>query len=226
MDIIRFKSDPPLTAFAPTWEYVMGEDFLNLTNADLEKIKELIISKETDILENTEISDTDGYTGLGSNSITSRFQSFNILLWPNELCKIIENEILDKYKKFLEILNVKRQPVFIQCWANILRKNESIKPHIHSTDPYTYLGGHICITENDTETCYINPINQLNDPVVHCSKNTPGKITLFQNNIPHYTSINQTDNLRITLAFDIIVKEKLQTYSKERQKNFKEFDYE
>ena len=164
MDIIRFKSDPPLTAFAPTWDYTMGEDFLNLTDIDLQKIKELIISREKDILENTEISDTDGYTGLGSNSITSRFQSFNILLWPNEICKVIESEILNKYKKFLEILNVKRQPVYIQCWANILRTNESIKPHIHSTDPYTYLGGHICITENDTETCYINPINQLNDP--------------------------------------------------------------
>ena len=225
MNIVKFKSDPPLTDFAPTWDYTMGEDFLDLSDTQIQEIKELIVNKEKDILLNTKASNIDGYTGLGSSSITSRFESFNILNWPNNICKELESQILLKYKVFLETLQVKRRNVFIQCWANILRKNQSMKPHIHSTDPYTYLGGHICITDNNTETCYINPINQLNDPVIHSSKNIPGKITFFQNNIPHYTTVNKSDQLRITLAFDIVVEEKLETYSIERQKNFKEFDH-
>ena len=36
----------------------------------------------------------------------------------------------------------------------------------------------------------------------------PGKITLFQNNIPHYTTKHMGKKPRISIAFDIIVDEK------------------
>ena len=84
-----------------------------------------------------------------------------------------------------------------------MRKGEKIQPHIHGVKPDTYLGGHICIQCNNTSTNYINPINQINDPEIYSSKNEIGKITLFQNNIPHFTDIQNTNNKRITLAFDL-----------------------
>jgi hypothetical protein len=58
---------------------------------------------------------------------------------------------------------------------------------------------------NKTSTVYINPINQLNEPEIHDSPNQVGKITLFQNNIPHYTTKHTGDIERISLAFDIII---------------------
>ena len=36
------------------------------------------------------------------------------------------------------------------------------------------------------------------------SKNDVGKITMFPNNIPHYTDIQELDKERITIAFDLI----------------------
>ena len=47
-----------------------------------------------------------------------------------------------------------------------MRKNEYIKPHAHSFGPDTYLGGHFCVSCENTSTYYINPINQINKPEV------------------------------------------------------------
>ena len=38
---------------------------------------------------------------------------------------------------------------------------------------------------------------------VYHAENVPGKLTLFPNYIPHYTSIHQEDFPRITIAFDL-----------------------
>ena len=84
-----------------------------------------------------------------------------------------------------------------------MRKGEKIKPHIHGIDPTTYLGGHICVQCDDTSTHYLNPINQINDPLTYESTNEVGKITLFQNNIPHYTDMHDSDKERVTIAFDL-----------------------
>jgi len=81
--------------------------------------------------------------------------------------------------------------------------NDQIQPHIHSSHPDTYLGGHICVSCTNTSTYYINPVNQINNPETYKSKNEVGKLTLFQNCIPHYTDIHDSDEERITIAFDM-----------------------
>ena len=67
------------------------------------------------------------------------------------------------------------------------------------------LGGHICVQCDDTSTHYINPINQINDPMTYESKNDVGKVSIFPNNIPHYTDIQKSDKERITIAFDLMI---------------------
>ena len=39
--------------------------------------------------------------------------------------------------------------------------------------------------------------------MTHSSKNDVGKMTMFPNNIPHYTDIQKSNTERITLAFDL-----------------------
>jgi len=70
---------------------------------------------------------------------------------------------------------------------------------------------YIRFTEN-TATHYINPVNQINDPEIYSSKNDPGKITLFQNCIPHYTDIHKGNQERITIAFDLTVKKEADNF--------------
>ena len=84
-----------------------------------------------------------------------------------------------------------------------MRKGEQIKPHLHNTNKFSYLSGHICVKCNNTSTHYINPVNQINSPDVFSIKNEEGKVTLFQSNIPHYTDKVNHKEERITLAFDM-----------------------
>jgi len=215
MQLIKFKSEEPKTAFAPVWDYAIGEDYLIVDKVYWSLIKNIILKKEKEIInftrpsnENKEnISSYDGYTGLGSNSLTSRFQHFNVFNWEESELTAIKEGIKKKYFEYLSLLNVPRRKVWIQCWANVMRKGEEIKPHLHGVGPYSYLGGHICVTYNNTSTFYINPVNQINDPEVYESKNEIGKITLFKSCVPHYTSVNNSDHERITIAFDFIVNE-------------------
>jgi hypothetical protein len=214
MNIVQFRSDKPETVFAPWWFYVIGEE--RLINIDFKKIASIILEKEKEIIESTppapDSASSDGYTGLGPNSLTSRYQNFNVLTWDDEEIQKLKEKIREKYIEFLEQVGAPRRKVWIQCWANVLRYGEEIKPHLHATHKYTYLGGHVTVQSENTSTMYINPINQINNPETYESINTIGKLTLFQNNIPHYTTKHLGKKERISIAFDIIVDENYNDY--------------
>ena len=204
----RFKSLPKETFFAPEWDYYIFQSYIDQVN--FKNLAKFILSKEDEILklplsvssDNDQV--TDGYTGLGENSTTVRFASYNVLNWENENIILLKESILSFHN---DILNYFKLPIpkelYIRCWTNIMRNGEQIKPHLHGTGPTTYLGGHISVQCDNTSTYYINPINQINDPETYKIKNEIGKITLFQNNIPHYTDVHSSNEERITIAFDL-----------------------
>ena len=199
--IIHFKSRPKNNPFAPEWNYSIVET--NLNNINLKSLNNYLIKKEKDILKLK--NGIDGYTGLGKKSITSRHSSYNIFKFKNKEIQKLTKEILKTHNLFLKKLNLPLpSKLVLKGWYNILRKDESINPHAHSFHPDTYLGGHFCVSCKDTSTFYINPINPINDPETYKSLNKPGKLTLFQNFIPHYTDKNKHGK-RVTIAFDLNV---------------------
>ena len=201
-NFLEFKSNPPKSPFAPNYHYIFAENFVQ--DIDFAKIATIILKKEQAIINST-APITDAYTGLGTSSLTSRWKSFNVFSWTEPEIEKLKDEVYKKYLEFLQAYNVPRSNVMIQCWANVMREGEEIKPHIHATGEWSYLGGHVTVQCEDTSTVYINPINQINDPEIYVSRNQVGKITLFQHNIPHYTTphYSKTNLERITLAFDI-----------------------
>jgi hypothetical protein len=206
MKIINFKSSPKNNVFAPEWNYFIFERYVE--NIDLKNLSKFILNKENEILKlppklfNNKIS--DGYTGLGKNSTTARYDRYNVLKWNSKEILKLKINIINFHNDILKKLNLKQvDKLYAQSWMNIMRKGEKIKPHLHSVKPDCYLGGHICVKTNDTSTYYINPINQITDPEIYQSKNENGKITIFQNNIPHYTDTENSDKERITIAFDL-----------------------
>ena len=207
MDLVNFKSSPKDNPFAPEWNYVIGEDYIK--NINFNALSKFLLLKEKEILKYDSAKDnngnvSDGFTGLGENSTTSKFRSYNLLSYRNKEIVKLKKEIHKKYVLFLNKLNIPiKEYLYIQCWVNIMRKGQQIKPHIHDVSPTCYLGGHVCVQSKNTHTCYINPVNQINDPDTYKSKNEVGKITLFQNCIPHYTDIHQDEKERITIAFDL-----------------------
>ena len=221
ISLYRFKSNPPQTIFAPQWEYFIAETILS--NIDFQNIAKFILKMEDKILkkfkssnftnEKGDLEITDGYTGLGPNSLTSRFANWNLLNYKQECSDIakLSDVILDFHDEVLEKLEVTPEfypkELWIQCWANVLRKGEKIEMHLHSVSPDVYLGGFVCVQtdigETSTQTHYVCPANQINDPFTIDIDNIVGGMTLFQNCIPHYSDTYMGEKERITIAMDI-----------------------
>jgi len=200
-ELINFKSKPKNNPFAPEWDNHLVESMI--TNINTSKLSSYLQKKEKEILKLK--ASNDGYTGL-TNHTTTRHKEYNIFNFKNKEIQQLKKEIIKVHDKFLKKLNYKLvKSLYVNGWLNIMKKNEFIKPHAHGWDADTYLGGHFCVQCNNTSTYYINPINQLCEPVVYKSKNNIGKLTLFQNFIPHYTDIHQGNNKRITIAFDLSI---------------------
>ena len=206
VDIHVFKSDPKKSFFAPEYDYRIFETEVQQVNC--QELAKLLLSKEEEILKLSKSTVAAGavnaYTGLKGESTTQRFDKYNVLKWEDETVESLKGNIINFHNGIMQYFKLPiPKELYVQCWVNIMRKGEQIKPHIHDIGPNCYLGGHICVQCDDTSTHYINPINQINDPMTYSSKNDVGKITIFPNNVPHYTDTHNSDRERITLAFDI-----------------------
>ena len=91
------------------------------TDIDLSSLSSRVLRNEQNILKNYPPTDyfkriTDGETGLGTNSLTSRYYHFNVLSWfgTRKLKKYIRRGY-DQYN------DVKNAPAYAQCWANVMR---------------------------------------------------------------------------------------------------------
>ena len=135
---------------------------------------------------------TDGGTGLGLNSLTSRFLYFNVLKWWGT--GVLRKSIRQGYEEYT---NIKDQPIYVQCWANVMRKGDRIKSHIHDerTLPAPYnLSGHLNVKVDGLTSTYYN-----GEPHV----NKKGEMVFFPSFIPHWTDMYNGEEERITVAFDI-----------------------
>ena len=207
MKFNRFHSSPPVSPYAPKWDFRVGTSFCE--DVDTNSLSNFLLSKENEVKKLPSSVDadgkmSDGNTGLGSKCTTAKFQSYNILSWNHpEIRKLKSNIAKNIILYDGECGNKTPNVLWIQCWYNVLRFGQKISPHHHSVDPNSYLSGHFNVQVNDTSTVYMSPINQLNNPEVIDIKNKVGDITLFPSYIFHYTTRHYSFKPRITIAFDI-----------------------
>ena len=207
MKLQWLKSHSPLTPYAPSWSYAIGHTHLPLNVNELSKT---CLSKEKEIkkLPLTKIGDEyyDGYTGLGTNSTTSRSDSYNVLNWDTSEVRSLRKYIRINIERYNEqVGNPTPDKLWIQCWLNILRWGQKIDKHLHTVRPDCYLSAHYTVQCNKTSTCYINPVNVLNDPIIIERENEVNEFTLFPSCMPHYTTKHYALTPRITLAMDISI---------------------
>ena len=203
----RFFSAPPVSPYAPQWDFRVGTSLCE--DIDTNSLSRFLLSKEKQVKKLPTFFDSDnvvvdGYTGLGSNSTTSKFQSYNLLTWSHPEIKKLKSNIAKSVIDYNnECGNKTPDVLWIQCWYNVLRFSQKIRPHHHSINPDCYLSGHFNVQVNDTSTVYMSPINQLNDPEVINIKNKVGDMTLFPSYIFHRTTPHYSLKPRITIAFDL-----------------------
>jgi len=208
--LIKFTSPRPITPFSPTWDFALGEN--NISNKiNFNRLKKFLLSKEEEVLKiDKELNDAG--TGLGLDSTTSRFMSYNVLEWDQEDIRIIKEQIILTHNKYYgytvsspyfvpsDLTASNQKPPLIKLWAwmNIMRKGEQIKKHNHGYDSKkdtTYLSGNFVVScdEKTSKTIYINPIIHISE------KEILEKIDYFgDNHLPWvYASKNNVGNLTI-----------------------------
>ena len=207
MEFRHWKSLPPITPYAPTWDFKIGTSLCD--DIDLNSLSSLLLSKEREIKKLPSSTGdggkpTDGYTGVGIDSTTAKFKSYNLFTWDHPEINKLKSHILKSLFEYNSACgNETPVELYSYSWYNVLRFSQKITPHLHSIHPHCYLSGHFNVQVNKTSTCYLNPVNVINDPEVIEIKNKPGELTLFPSYVFHYTTRHYSFKPRITIAFDI-----------------------
>ena len=202
MRIRRLSNSSPQTPYIPLWDFSFGyaavplrTDKLALTCLENEKyIKKLPQGY------------SDGYTGLGKNSTTARFAEYNVLEWDTPETNLLKKYAKIKVREYNKLLgNDTPDYLWARCWVNILRWGQKINAHMHTLKSESYLSAHFTVQADNTSTCYMNPINVLNDPEIISEENVPGVFSIFPSYVPHYTTRHYSFKPRITIAMDIYI---------------------
>ena len=209
--IHTFENQALIHPFNQKFKYSIFESNFK-TELQLSTLASFILKNEKKIIEKTknEFNEflktnstwSDGNTGLGPKSLTSRSPLYNLVEFKET--QYLKEIIKDAHEEFLKKLNIDyNDKLYIQCWANVMRKGDKINQHFHAGSNYDYLSGHICVAVQDTHTHYLQPYYK----EIFSLKNVPGSITLFPSWIEHYTDEVKNDDERITIAFDIRLKD-------------------
>ena len=125
---IPFMNKEPLTPFTAFWRYSIGERIAS--RIDCNRLGKFLLSKKEEVLS---IKDKlqDGGTGLGPNSTTARWASYNVLnwRWESEDVKILEEEIIKTHDLYYTQMLGEKPPMItvLACWMNIMKKKMNAK---------------------------------------------------------------------------------------------------
>ena len=215
------------------------------TGLDVKRLTKQVLKNEPKILKKYPFGG-DGNTGLGYDSLTSRYKFYNVLDWVNtkslrmmirkgyekynntsvdedmsNASKVIGNR---HYVKESEDYQRSNTPLYVQCWANVMRKGEMMRPHFHlsklskgddiSTEHF--LCGNLNLQCDRMKATYYGS----NDTFL---LNKPGEMALFPSHVKHWTQEHDSDDERVTIAFDIFSEDYYKDSKKAElpQSNFK-----
>jgi hypothetical protein len=213
MNIYHYQNDPPFTPLSPSWDCVLAE--CNIKGIDFPSLAAFILSHEDEIHNLMLISpmeSQDRFDGSGPNSLTSWYPLMNFFSMSHPEILKLRLCVFEAYCEFLSRLNIPRRKVWMQVWPHIVGKDDFIGLHVHNVSSYSYLSAHITIQGQDTSTIYLNPINARKKSVIHECQNSVGKLSLFQQHIPHFTTPNQSTEPRISVGIDFLIDEDYQRY--------------
>ena len=216
INYIHFVNKKLLSPFAPTWDYFIAEKISY--NIQCSRLKNYLLSKQQEILSLKDNLD-DGGTGLGNETTTARFGSYNIFTWDQPDINILKKEIASMCNNYhMKVTGKKILNFGLAGWMNIMKKGDRIEIHNHSFQNDSYLSGNFTVSCDNTKTVYNNPFSQytkenvlvkmvegdVDDSSYYSSKNIDGKLTLFPSYVPHFTTEHKSHSHRITIAFDLL----------------------
>ena len=202
--IFGWKSEPPLTPFAPSYAHYLSEKKI-FSEEECKEWNDYLLKQEPILADKFRTSIGDGRTGLGATSITSRYTHFNLLEFDFHLIPKLKTEITNGIKTILSVSGNSNwqegKAIIANSWFNVLRKEEFMDMHSHGHHKNSFYGFHVTISAiAPSFTSYYHPIKFTNDAFY--TPNIIGTLTLFPNYIPHDVSANRYETPRISIAGD------------------------
>lgn len=202
---------PPKTKFAPKFKvpfYVANDgspDFIERMKKYVLDLEENIISKE-ELVSEVPKPEEDPYQHTQQwkqHNLLHDFAGYggeNLVRFPEDpVQQELFNIIRTHYLTFLAECGYPRIKIYIHAWANILRKGQWISKHTHMEHDEAYLACAYYLTTNDTNLYLANTLKD-----VISVKTVARKMIFFPSWVMHWSDEYEGDDLRISLAFDLV----------------------
>ena len=187
-------------------DYIKTYFFQDLNKINI--ISEYLASKEDYIIKTYPFRSDYG-TGLDIDNVITRSGGYNVFKLEDKPAE------LDEYLFFVSecyydyVNNVLPNKTFVtseikpgvNCWVNVVRNGESIVMHKHSDDHgdlWSFISATSVLNASGTNTNYEYKEEVTSVP------NEIGSLTIFPPFYNHWTSINESQEKRITLGMDIV----------------------
>ncbi len=158
---IPFMNEEPISPFAPLWRFFIAEKIIS--SIDCNRLKDYLLSKQSVILD-IKYNIKDGGTGLGDDSTTARYRSYNVMEWDQPDISILKKEISIMHSMYYrDIVDRPTPEISLGGWMNIMKRGDRIKRHIHGFSNKTYMTGHFTVSCDNTKTVYNNPYEHWNE---------------------------------------------------------------
>lgn len=200
--VCGWAADTPLTPFAPTDNYYITYKQV-FSEEECKEWNDYLLEQEPLLLAEHITSSGDGLTGVGPNTITSRYGHFNVLSFDFHLVAKLKAEIIKGVKTILELSNNRSwtDTLYANSWFNVLRRGEGMDVHAHGYHKHSFYGFHLSINAKETATSYFHPI-KFEMSAFHIP-NKIGELTLFPAYVSHGVSENRHEAHRVSIAGDI-----------------------
>lgn len=212
MKVVWFEGEKPETKFAPSFKIPLGigtdgsSEFVNRMTSYVLNLEETIIVKE-ELVSPVPKSGEDPYP------FTQQWKQHNLLddvvgLGGEHLARFPHDPVIEElftiirrnYLEHLANLRFPRRKAYIHGWANVLRGDQWISRHTHMTNSEAYLACTYYLTTNKT-SLYME--NALAGDTIAVTTDA-AKMVFFPSWVPHWSDKVPNDNVRISLAFDIV----------------------
>lgn len=204
MTLVPFADAFPQTEFAPHYKTFMWAQKYENTAA-IREAKSWILDNEERLKSQSQGRDkSDAGTGLSDDSLTANYLNFNLFYEAREMpwCMEIHSWIHQQYTTFMSMTGNPVRELWVNSWANVIRKDENFNLHHHGTGPTSYLSLNMHLGDYETKTIYMNPFTHDQ----HAFDNVEGGLTIFPSHVRHGVGPYGGDEPRVSIAADLLDK--------------------
>ena len=195
------QSMRPETEFTPAWRIPFWRTVYT-SDENIDFMKNWILDNEEKLISQyNQNSRNDGGTGLGTNSLTAQYNSFNLFKETENIPEFQDfyQFLRIQYNLFMREAQAQTRNCVMYAWANVLRPGQSVAKHYHGASHYSYLSGNMHFDNYETITRYYNPFNEQ----YYDCPNQKGGITFFLSYIFHEATEFKQEGKRVSMAFDL-----------------------